>query len=372
MKCCCDKILNLGCFSNCEVIKIEFETEADVAYKLYINANGRESFFNINSVDGGIEIDTSMLNESAISILSLYKADNEQVLFGEYDCLQLSISVVQGLSSSSSGGGGTQPCNGKPLCSIQAGDNITIDNTNPQSPLISSTGGGGIPDAPSDGKLYGRENGAWQEVIGGDFNLEIGTPIDNSTAKSVLFVDDAGKLGEITNFQYDEVADSLTFMHNDIGLLLNSETEVDDGVFTNLNGIAKMVDGVPTAFVGVTDLSIFVPSFGYGVLINSYEQVLINSVQEVTIISDEVSLGGEISVIKIDENILFMTEGGEFRFVHQADPVFGDYMIKLFKHDDTLVDSTVYSAGSGVDDATWDGYTIGQLFQAMKNMGFLA
>ncbi|MCZ2393429.1 MAG: hypothetical protein LC105_06215, partial [Chitinophagales bacterium] len=47
-------------------------------------------------------------------------------------------------------------------------------------------------------------------------------------------------------------------------------------------------------------------------------------------------------------------------------------VITFFKQDASLTDSTVYSAGSGIDDATWDGYTIGQLFQAVKNMGFLA
>lgn len=28
-------------------------------------------------------------------------------------------------------------------------------------------GGGGIPDAPSDGKLYGRKDAAWEEIVGG-------------------------------------------------------------------------------------------------------------------------------------------------------------------------------------------------------------
>ena len=218
----------------------------------------------------------------------------------------------------------------------------------------------------------------WQSI--GATDLAIGNNIDASTAKSVLFVDDAGKLGEITNFQYDEVADSLTFMHNDIGLLLNSEVEMDVDVFTNFNGIAKMVDGAPEVFVGIADLSILDPLWGEGVYIASDNEILIDSISkmvfnsdsEIELISDDVALGGVNSFITVNENITFTNEGGEFRFYHKADPVFGDYMIKLFKHDDTLVDSTVYSAGSGVDDATWDGYTIGQLFQAMKNMGFLA
>lgn len=219
----------------------------------------------------------------------------------------------------------------------------------------------------------------WQSI--GATDLAIGNNIDASTAKSVLFVDDAGKLGEITNFQYDEVEGSLSFLNGDnIGLLLNSETEVDDGVFTNLNGIAKMAGGVLETFVGIADLSILVPLWGEGVYIASDNEILIDSISkmvfnsnsEVRLISDDVVLWGNNSSITVDENITFTNEGGEFRFVHQADPVFGDYMIKLFKHDDTLVDSTIYSAGGGVDDATWNGYTIGQLFQAMINMGFLA
>ncbi|MCZ2393428.1 MAG: hypothetical protein LC105_06210, partial [Chitinophagales bacterium] len=108
-------------------------------------------------------------------------------------------------------------------------------------------------------------------------DLEIGKPVDNSTPKAMLFVDESGKLGEITNFQYDEVEGSLSFLNGDnIGLLLNSEVEVDDGVFLNLNGIAKMVDGAE-AFVGIMDLSIIDPTFGVGVLITSDQQVLITS-----------------------------------------------------------------------------------------------
>jgi len=218
----------------------------------------------------------------------------------------------------------------------------------------------------------------WQSI--GSTDLAIGNNIATSTHKSILFVDDSGKLGEITNFQYDEVADSLTFMHNDIGLLLNSETEVDDGVFTNLNGIAKMAGGAPEVFVGIADLSIFDPLWGEGVYITSGNVILIDSISkmvfysdsEIRLISDDVFLGGDNSFITIDDDIMFTNNGGEFKFYHQSDPIFGNYMMKLFKQDDTLTDSTTYLAGSGIDDATWDGYTIGQLFQAMINMGFLA
>lgn len=48
-----------------------------------------------------------------------------------------------------------------------AGSPVTKDTVIDQFALIGFTsgGGGGIPDAPSDNKLYGRKNGNWSEVI---------------------------------------------------------------------------------------------------------------------------------------------------------------------------------------------------------------
>lgn len=44
-------------------------------------------------------------------------------------------------------------------------------------------GGGGIPDAPSDGKLYGRKDAAWEEVpVGGSETLTIVTEASAFTA----------------------------------------------------------------------------------------------------------------------------------------------------------------------------------------------
>lgn len=49
--------------------------------------------------------------------------------------------------------------------SIVAGTNVTIDDTDPANPIVSASGGsGGVPEAPNDGKLYGRESEAWVEA----------------------------------------------------------------------------------------------------------------------------------------------------------------------------------------------------------------
>lgn len=54
------------------------------------------------------------------------------------------------------------------VSSVVAGSGISVDNTDPANPIISATGGGGgIPDAPSDGNLYGRKDGDWEQVTGG-------------------------------------------------------------------------------------------------------------------------------------------------------------------------------------------------------------
>lgn len=42
--------------------------------------------------------------------------------------------------------------------------------------IAESGGGGGLPDAPSDGKTYGRKNGTWSEVQSGGADLFIDIP----------------------------------------------------------------------------------------------------------------------------------------------------------------------------------------------------
>ena len=53
---------------------------------------------------------------------------------------------------------------GNRLLSVQAGLNVTVDNSDPLNPIVAAAGGGGITDAPSDGNLYGRRNEAWAIV----------------------------------------------------------------------------------------------------------------------------------------------------------------------------------------------------------------
>src|SRR5690625_472267 len=51
------------------------------------------------------------------------------------------------------------------------------------SDWVAGGGGGGIPDAPSDGKLYGRKDAAWEEVpAGGSETLSIIAEASASTA----------------------------------------------------------------------------------------------------------------------------------------------------------------------------------------------
>lgn len=62
-----------------------------------------------------------------------------------------------------------------PIQSINAGTNITINNTDPKNPIINATGG--LIDAPSNGLTYGRKDGAWSALgsnSGGDIVYNIG------------------------------------------------------------------------------------------------------------------------------------------------------------------------------------------------------
>ena len=48
---------------------------------------------------------------------------------------------------------------GNYVASLVQGANVTVDNTDPRNPVISTVAG--IPDAPSDGNIYGRQDEAW-------------------------------------------------------------------------------------------------------------------------------------------------------------------------------------------------------------------
>jgi len=48
---------------------------------------------------------------------------------------------------------------GNYVASVVEGANVTVDNTDPRNPVISTTAG--ISDAPSDGNIYGRQDAEW-------------------------------------------------------------------------------------------------------------------------------------------------------------------------------------------------------------------
>ena len=62
--------------------------------------------------------------------------------------------------------------------------------------------GGNLTDAPKDGKVYGRKDGAWEEVSSGanHFFLIKEFSADSST-KDVLIIDDAREYGELIIFK---------------------------------------------------------------------------------------------------------------------------------------------------------------------------
>ena len=47
------------------------------------------------------------------------------------------------------------------------GDKITFPDDSEQTTAYNGSSGGGIPEAPVDGKQYGRQDATWTEVTGG-------------------------------------------------------------------------------------------------------------------------------------------------------------------------------------------------------------
>jgi len=85
-----------------------------------------------------------------------------------------------------------------------AAENVSYDNTASGltatdvqaaiDEIVAGGGGGGIPDAPSDGTLYGRKDGAWEEVPAatGDFS----GPASSTNNALVRFDGTGGKTGQ--------------------------------------------------------------------------------------------------------------------------------------------------------------------------------
>lgn len=80
------------------------------------------------------------------------------------------------------------------VSSVVAGSGISVDNTDPSNPIVSATGGGGIPDAPSDGNLYGRKDGDWEQVPGGGGSGDVTGPSSSVPDSIAVFDGSTGKV----------------------------------------------------------------------------------------------------------------------------------------------------------------------------------
>lgn len=67
-----------------------------------------------------------------------------------------------------------------------------MDDTGAETPL--GGGGGGIPDAPSDGSTYGRKDGAWAVVAGGGGSGDVVGPASAANNRIAVFDGTSGKL----------------------------------------------------------------------------------------------------------------------------------------------------------------------------------
>jgi len=183
---CCTNTYNLGCFNNCSIIAVGLcltsgtyngvFTYGNISTTITVTAIENEPFL----------FDLSLLNENATFTLAIYDENENQITLTidsvDYDCFKVktqvdSVKVTQGtiigctpmckeiydpndentavlftvaVDGTTITGDGTV---GNPLIaigggggggieSIVAGDNITIDNTDPLNPIVSASGGG--------------------------------------------------------------------------------------------------------------------------------------------------------------------------------------------------------------------------------------
>jgi len=183
---CCTNTYNLGCFNNCSIIAVGLcltsgtyngvFTYGNISTTITVTAIENEPFL----------FDLSLLNENATFTLAIYDENGNQITLTidsvDYDCFKVktqvdSVKVTQGtiigctpmckeiydpndentavlftvaVDGTTITGDGTV---GNPLIaigggggggieSIVAGDNITVDNTDPLNPIVSASGGG--------------------------------------------------------------------------------------------------------------------------------------------------------------------------------------------------------------------------------------
>ena len=200
---CCTNTYNLGCFNNCSIIAVGLcltsgtyngvFTYGNISTTITVTAIENEPFL----------FDLSLLNENATFTLAIYDENENQITLTidsvDYDCFKVktqvdSVKVTQGtiigctpmckeiydpndentavlftvaVDGTTITGDGTV---GNPLIaigggggggieSIVAGDNITIDNTDPLNPIVSASGGGS--PGGSDNQIQINQSGAF-------------------------------------------------------------------------------------------------------------------------------------------------------------------------------------------------------------------
>jgi len=183
---CCTKTYNLGCFNNCSIIAVGL-CETSGTYNGVFTYGNISTTITVTAIENEpFLFDLSLLNENATFTLAIYDENENQITLTidsvEYDCFKVktqvdSVKVTQGtiigcspmckeiydpndentavlftvaVDGTTITGDGTV---GNPLIaigggggggieSIVAGDNITVDNTDPLNPIVSASGGG--------------------------------------------------------------------------------------------------------------------------------------------------------------------------------------------------------------------------------------
>ena len=180
---CCTKTYNLGCFNNCSIIAVGLCENSGTYNGIFTYGNISTTITVTAIVNEPFLFDLSLLNENATFTLAIYDENENQITLTidsvDYDCFKVktqvdSVKVTQGtiigctpmckeiydpndentavlftvaVDGTTITGDGTV---GNPLIaigggggggieSIVAGDNITIDNTDPLNPIVNAT-----------------------------------------------------------------------------------------------------------------------------------------------------------------------------------------------------------------------------------------
>lgn len=98
MKCCCENIYHVGCFSACDDLNISFDAIEGEEYVVIVKNNFNELRLWITANESGLIIPSGTLNESALHTISIFDENNDQVTFTiddvEYDCLAVTTKII--------------------------------------------------------------------------------------------------------------------------------------------------------------------------------------------------------------------------------------------------------------------------------------